>query len=165
MPRLRDVSSAVELSARVGLPQTEVMALESLAFGLIFRGEFGSAEPIFERAMAAARRADARRYVATDLMLMTSCRRAQGRPAEARELVAEAFELSRQSAGFLGPPIFAAKAMLRGPGREAASAAGGRVDAARKLPVASGRPSPCAIKFARTAPRRRTVASSFLGSL
>ena len=73
---LREVRHAVELSNRVGLAQTEVMALESIGFALVFHGAYDEAQPWIEKAIAAARQAGARRYLATNYMLMAACRRA-----------------------------------------------------------------------------------------
>ena len=54
---LREVRHAVELSNRVGLAQTEVMALESIGFALVFHGAYDEAQPWIEKAIAAARQA------------------------------------------------------------------------------------------------------------
>jgi class 3 adenylate cyclase len=106
-----EIRKALELSNRIGVPQTEVITLESLAFTLVVHGEFEEAEPWIEKAIAAARRAGARRYLATDFMLLASCRRAQQRAEEARELVTQAYELCQQiGLGFLGPSLLAAMA-------------------------------------------------------
>ena len=108
---LREVRHAVELSNRVGLAQTEVMALESIGFALVFHGAYDEAQPWIEKAIAASRQAGARRYLATNYMLMAACRRASGRRAEARALVAEAFDLAKQTGmGFFGPSLLAAMA-------------------------------------------------------
>ena len=108
---LREVRRAVELSNRIGLAQTEVMTLESIGFALLFDGAYEEAEPWIEKAMVAARNAGARRYLAVDCTLLAACRRQQGRIAEARELLAEAFELAKQiGIGFIGPTILSAMA-------------------------------------------------------
>ena len=108
-----EVRRSVELSKRIGLAQMEVRALESVGFALLFDGRYDEAQPWIEKAIAAARHAGARRYLAVDCMLLAACRRAQGRFAEARELLAEAHELANQIGfGFLGPGLFAAMARV-----------------------------------------------------
>ncbi len=108
---LVDIRKAVALSQRIGLAQIEVMALESLSFALILRGDFAEAESWLGQATAVARQATARRYLAVNHLLMASCRRAQGNFVAARELVDEAFEISKEiGMAFLGPSLFAAKA-------------------------------------------------------
>jgi class 3 adenylate cyclase/tetratricopeptide (TPR) repeat protein len=108
---LTEVRKAFELSSRIGLRQIEVMALESVGFILAVRGDFDGAEPWIEKGTVVAREASARRYLATNHLLLARCRHAQGRLAEARALVAEAIDLSKQtSTGFLGPALFAAMA-------------------------------------------------------
>ena len=93
-----EVRRSVELSKRIGLAQIEVRALESVGFALLFDGRYDEAQPWIEKAIAAARHAGARRYLAVDCMLLAGCRRAQGRLAEARELVAEAMSWPTRSA-------------------------------------------------------------------
>jgi ATP/maltotriose-dependent transcriptional regulator MalT len=94
------------------MPQTEVMALESLAMALTLRGEVAEAEPWIDRATQAARQASSRRYLSIDLLLRAHCRQAQGRGAEARTLLAEALELAQQTGiGFIGPSLYAALAL------------------------------------------------------
>jgi tetratricopeptide (TPR) repeat protein len=108
---MQEVLRCVELSARIGLAQTEVMTLESVGYIMLFDGAYDEAEPWIEKAIAAARQAGARRYLATDCMLLSICRREQGRLAQARELLAEAFELARQlGMAFFGPSLLAAMA-------------------------------------------------------
>jgi class 3 adenylate cyclase/tetratricopeptide (TPR) repeat protein len=108
---MAEIRKALELSSRIGVPQTEVVALESLSFTLVNRGEFEEAEPWIEKAMAAAQRAGARRYYAVDLMLLAECRRSQRRADEARELIGQAYEISKQiGLGFLGPSLLVAMA-------------------------------------------------------
>ena len=103
---LAETRAAVQLAEQVGLPQVEVMCLQSLALALVTRGDYDEAEPVIEKATAAARSAGARRYLANNLMLMAGRRQAQGRREEARTLYAEALELARQSGfGFLGPAM------------------------------------------------------------
>ena len=78
-----------------------------------FDGAYDEAQPWIEKAIAAARQAGARRYVAVDCMLLSICRREQGRLAQARELLAEAFELARQlGMAFFGPSLLAAVLVL-----------------------------------------------------
>jgi len=106
-----EIRKAVELSARIGVPQTQVIALESIAFALAGRGEFDDAEPWIEKAIVAAQRAGARRYVATDLMLLAQCRRSQQRVEEARQLIHQSYEICMQiGMGFLGTSVLAAMA-------------------------------------------------------
>jgi class 3 adenylate cyclase/predicted ATPase len=108
---IREVRRSVELAHRVGLTQMEVRALESVGFALLFDGRYEEAQPWIEKAIAAARQAGARRYLAVDCMLLAACRREQGRLAEARALLAEALELANQIGfGFLGPELFASMA-------------------------------------------------------
>ena len=110
---LHEIRSAVALSARLGMPQTEVMALESLAMALTLRGEVAEAEPWIERATQAARQASSRRYLSIDLLLLAHCRQAQGRRAEARTLIVEALELAQQTGiGFVGPALYATLALV-----------------------------------------------------
>jgi class 3 adenylate cyclase/tetratricopeptide (TPR) repeat protein len=106
---LEVVREAVELSERIGVSQTHVVTLESYAFMLLNRGLLAQAEPWIEKATEAARKASARRYLSIDLLMMSVCRHAQGRTAEARALVQDAFELAKQTGtGFLGPSLLAA---------------------------------------------------------
>ena len=108
---LQAIRTAVERSSRLGLPQIEVMALESVAFSLVFRGDFDEAAQWLDQAIVAARQAGARRYLAVDYLLMSACRKAQGRMAEARELISQAFDLCSQiGMAFLGPSLFVARA-------------------------------------------------------
>ena len=108
---LQAIRIAVELSNRLGLPQIEVVALESIAFTLVFRGDFDEAAQWLEQAIAAARQAGARRYLAVDYLLMSACRKAQGRVAEARELISQALDLCTQiGMAFIGPSVLAAQA-------------------------------------------------------
>jgi class 3 adenylate cyclase len=108
---LAEIRQAQALSQRVGVPQTEVMTLESLAMALTLRGDYAEAEPWLARAIDAARAASSRRFLSVDLVLLAHVRRAQGRSGEARALVAEAIELAEQTGiGFLGPAIYAAMA-------------------------------------------------------
>ena len=108
---LQDIRNAVELSQRIGLAQIEVMALESLCFALILRGDFAEAESWLGRATDSARQATARRYLAVNHLLMATCLRARGNLGAARELVDQAFEISKEiGMAFLGPSLFAAKA-------------------------------------------------------
>ena len=108
---LQEIRDAVALSQRIGLPQIEVMTLESLSFALILRGEFAEAESWLERATAAARQATARRYLAVNCLLLASCRRARSDVVAALEFIEEALEISKEiGIGFLGPSLFAAKA-------------------------------------------------------
>ena len=108
---LAAVRAAFELSSRIGLRQIEVMTLESIGFVLVLQGNFVEGEPWVEQATAIALEASARRYLATNHMLMARCRRAQGRLAESRVLIEEASEVAKEaSAGFLGPAIYAALA-------------------------------------------------------
>ena len=108
---LAAVRAAFDLSSRIGLRQIEVMTLESMGFVLVLQGNYVEGEPWVEQATAIAREASARRYLATNHMLMARCRHAQGRLAESRTLVEEAREVAQEaSAGFLGPAIYAALA-------------------------------------------------------
>jgi class 3 adenylate cyclase/tetratricopeptide (TPR) repeat protein len=108
-----EIRAAVDLAARLGLPQTRVMALESLAMMLTLRGDIDAAEPIIEEALEAARRASARRYLTIDLMLKANCRLLRHRPAEARALLEEGIDLARQTGlGFIGPALYAAMALV-----------------------------------------------------
>ena len=108
---LEAIRTAVELSSRVGLPQIEVIVLESIAFALVFQGEFDEAAQWLEQAIEAARQAGARRYLATDYLLLASCRRAQGRTAESLELIARTSDLCTQiGMAFIGPSLLAARA-------------------------------------------------------
>ena len=108
-----EVREAVELSARIGLPQTEVVALESIGFNLMQQGNFSEAEPWIEKAAEAARKASARRYLAMDHLMLAACRYAQGDTTRARELVNDALELSKQTGiGFLGPGLYSAMAQF-----------------------------------------------------
>jgi tetratricopeptide (TPR) repeat protein len=108
---LEEIRGAAELAHRIGLAQIEVMALESLAFALVLRGDFAEAEAWLGKATAVARQATARRYLATNLILTAACRRAQGNLVAARELVEEALTISKETGlAFLGPSLFAAKA-------------------------------------------------------
>lgn len=108
---LAEVRRCVDLSARIGLAQIEVMTLESVGFALLFDGAYEEAQPWLEKAIASARQAGARRYIAVDIMLMATVRRAQGRPAQARALLAEAFELSQHiGMAFFGPSLLGAMA-------------------------------------------------------
>jgi class 3 adenylate cyclase/tetratricopeptide (TPR) repeat protein len=110
---ISEVRRSVDVAHRIGLAQLEVRALESVGFALLFDGRYDEAQPWIEKAIAAARHAGARRYLAVDCMLLAACRREQGRLAEARELLAEAHELANQIGfGFLGPGLFAAMAKL-----------------------------------------------------
>jgi class 3 adenylate cyclase/tetratricopeptide (TPR) repeat protein len=110
---LAEIRHAVALSARLQMPQTEVMALESLAMVLTLRGEVDAAVPRIEVAAEAARQASSRRYLSIDLLLLAHCRHAQGRDAEARSLIAEALALAQQTGiGFLGPSLYAAMALV-----------------------------------------------------
>jgi class 3 adenylate cyclase/tetratricopeptide (TPR) repeat protein len=108
---LLEIRKALSLSNRIGLLQTEVMTLESLAFALVFQGHYAEAEPWAERATIAARQASARRYLAVNHMLMAACRRARDRLDEASELISEAMAISVQTGmGFLGPSLYAVRA-------------------------------------------------------
>jgi tetratricopeptide (TPR) repeat protein len=108
---LADIRRAVALSQRIGLAQIEVMTLESISFALVLRGDLAEAESWLVQATDAARRATARRYLAVNLLLMASCRAAQGNVGAARELVDEAFGISMEiGMGFFGPSLLAAKA-------------------------------------------------------
>ncbi len=108
---LREVRHAVELSNRVGLAQTEVMALESMGFALVFHGAYEEAQPWIEKAIAAARQAGARRYLATNHMLMAVCLGKTGHVTQARALLVEAFELAQQiGMGFFGSSLLAGMA-------------------------------------------------------
>jgi class 3 adenylate cyclase/tetratricopeptide (TPR) repeat protein len=110
---LREIRAAVALSARLGMPQTEVMALESLGMTLTLRGAFEEAEPFVDRAIVAARQASSRRFLSVDLMLKARCLGARGRRAEARAACAEAIELAHQTGiGFLGASLYAVMSML-----------------------------------------------------
>ena len=109
---LSAVRKAFELSSRIGLRQIEVMTLESIGLILALQGNYDEAEPWIEKATATAREASAWRYLATNHLLMARCRRAQGRLTEARALVAEAVDISKQTGiGFLGPALFGAMAL------------------------------------------------------
>ncbi|MGE5116632.1 MAG: tetratricopeptide repeat protein, partial [Betaproteobacteria bacterium] len=109
---LAEVRHAAEQSAKVGVPQTDVMALESVAMVLTLRGDYAEAEPALERAIASARRASARRFLSIDLMLLAQCRLHAGRRAEARALLGEALQIARETGiGFIGPGIVAALAL------------------------------------------------------
>jgi ATP/maltotriose-dependent transcriptional regulator MalT len=91
--------------------QIEVMALESLSFALVLRGDFAEAESWLQQATAVANQATARRYLATNHILMAACQRAQGNLVAAREFIDKAFEISKEiGMAFLGPSLFAAKA-------------------------------------------------------
>jgi len=75
------------------------------------RGDFTEADSWLEKATAVSRQASARRYLAVNTLLLAACRRAQGNLVAARELVEEAFKLSKEiGIAFLGPSLFAAKA-------------------------------------------------------
>ncbi len=116
---LQEIHSAIALARRIGLAQAEVMTLESIAFALVlFKGAYDEAAPWLEQAIGVARQAGARRYLATNYLLMAACRRAQGRLDEARALTEEAYELGSQIGMlFLGPRLLAAKAFVaRDPG-------------------------------------------------
>ena len=108
---LEEIRGAAELAHRIGLAQIEVMALESLSFALILRGDFAEAESWLGKATAVSRQASARRYLAVNTLLLAACRRAQGNLVAARELVEEALKISKEiGLAFLGPSLFAAKA-------------------------------------------------------
>jgi tetratricopeptide (TPR) repeat protein len=112
---LREIRGAVELSHSIGLVQIEVMALESLAFALVLRDDFAEAESWLGKATAVARQATARRYLAINHLLLAACRRSQGNLGEARKLVDEAFEISKETGmAFLGPSLVTAKASIAG---------------------------------------------------
>ena len=105
------IRQAVDLSSRIGLPQTEIMVLESIAFALVFRGEFAEAREWLQRGIPLARQAGARRYLAVDCLLMVACLNGLGRGAEARLLLDEAFEICNEiGMAFIGPSLLAAKA-------------------------------------------------------
>jgi hypothetical protein len=94
------------------LAHAEVVTLESVGFAhVIFSGDYAEAVPWLEQATTIARQANARRYIATDHMLMAACRRAQGRTAEAIQLIDEAHEVCKQiGIHFLGASLLAGKA-------------------------------------------------------
>jgi class 3 adenylate cyclase/tetratricopeptide (TPR) repeat protein len=105
------IRQAVDLSSRIGLPQTEVMALESIAFELVLRGEFAEALEWLQRGMPLARQAGARRYLAVDCLLTVACLNGLGRGAEARPLLSEAFHICNEiGMAFIGPSVLAAMA-------------------------------------------------------
>jgi class 3 adenylate cyclase/tetratricopeptide (TPR) repeat protein len=108
---LATIREAVDLSSRIGLPQTEVMVFESIAFGLVFRGEFSEALAWLERGIALARQAGARRYLAVDCLLSIACLNALGRGTESLSLLTEALEICNEiGMEFIGPSLLAAKA-------------------------------------------------------
>jgi class 3 adenylate cyclase/tetratricopeptide (TPR) repeat protein len=103
---LVDARAAVELADQVGPPQVAVMCLQSLSLTLVTRGDYEEAEPVIERAIAAARSAGARRYLSNNLTLMGWLRHAQGGREQAHALYAESLDLARQAGfGFMGPAI------------------------------------------------------------
>ena len=93
---------AVELSNRVGLAQTEVMALESMGFALVFQGAYEEAQPWIEKAIAAARQARAP-LPRHELHAHGGMPGQDGHVTEARARLVEAFELAQQiRMGFSG---------------------------------------------------------------
>jgi tetratricopeptide (TPR) repeat protein len=110
---LDEIRRALTLADRIGLLQAQVMTLESLAFALVFQGDYGRAEPWAEKATAAARQASARRYLAVDNLLLAACKLARGQRDGAQALLTEAFAISEQTGmGFIGPSLYALQARL-----------------------------------------------------
>lgn len=93
------------------MPQTQVITFESFALKLLNRGELAEAEPWIEKAIEAATKASARRYLSVDWLMLAVCRYEQGRRAEARQLLSEALELAKQTGlAFIGPSLVGAMA-------------------------------------------------------
>ena len=92
-----EVQEALDNARRIGQAQAEIFALESLGVLLAWRGDYAPAERALLSGIPLARAAGARRYLAAMLCAMAEVRLAAGASDEARELLDETLDLSRQS--------------------------------------------------------------------
>ncbi len=102
-----EAQTACEAAHRIGLVQNAIFAQESVMFLLTMGGRYDEAEQAGSRCLSRARPAGARRYESAVLYLLALVRIAQGNRAAAKELLAQALELARQTGiGFLGAAVF-----------------------------------------------------------
>ena len=116
---LSELLTACEVAGRVGLVQAEILAQESMGLVRVARGEYREAETPLLRSLSLSRTAGARRYQSANLYVLAHARLRENRMEEAREHLAEALDLARETGmGFLGPAVFGGLALAAADAQE-----------------------------------------------
>lgn len=102
----REGNVAVELAMRVGHLRGAIIAHHTAWMGALLRGDLAEAQARSQEAMALTRRIGARRFEAENLLFMAEGSMLAGDRAGARDLGAQAMQVSRETAiSYIGPSI------------------------------------------------------------
>ena len=107
-----DALTAAEAAVRVGHQRAELLARNIAAFALYDMAELQRARDQLLHARELIERIGARRFVPENLTYLAKISRAEGRQSEARQLLAEAIAVSRETGiTFFGPRVLAELAL------------------------------------------------------